>query len=45
MNGGKGYSVISHKKIGREGRIEKEDDYPLYSAPFYPDISRMKRIR
>lgn len=45
LNDGKGYSVFSHQKYGPNGQIEKDDKYPLYSAPFYPNISRMKRIR
>ncbi len=36
MNGGRGYPVISHGG---------DKTYPLYSFPFYPNVSRMKLIR
>lgn len=45
MNGGKGYALINHKQYNNRGQLEKVDDYPLYSVPFYPNISRMKMIR
>jgi signal peptidase I len=51
MNNGRGYTIINHKKEGeydeRNGtvRIERDPDYPLYVAPFYPNLSRMKVIR
>ncbi len=45
LNDGKGYSILSHKKHDGPGRVVKEDSYPLYSAPFYPNLSRMKAIR
>ena len=41
LNGGRGYSIASHYDMA--GR--KIDDYPKYTAPFYPQFSRMKRIR
>lgn len=47
MNDGKGYTVLKHKMLqGVNGQTElAEVDYPLYSAPFYPNLSRMKKIR
>jgi len=45
LNGGKGYSLISHKGYNGRGGVESVSDYPLYSIPFYPNISRMKMIR
>jgi signal peptidase I len=45
LNDGKGFSLISHKKFEGNGRVSQEKDYPLYSVPFYPNISRMKVIR
>jgi hypothetical protein len=47
MNDGKGYTVLKHKMVqGINGKSQLvEVDYPLYSAPFYPNLSRMKRIR
>lgn len=47
MNDGKGYTVLKHKMLqGINGKNQLVDvDYPLYSAPFYPNLSRMKRIR
>jgi len=45
LNDGKGYSVLNHKKYDEHGRVIKEPRYPLYSAPFYPNLSRMKVIR
>ena len=35
LNNGRGYSIIGHKG---------ESSYPLYSFPFYPNLSRMKSI-
>lgn len=41
LNDGRGFTVASHRDmLGRT-----VDDYPRYTAPFYPQISRMKRIR
>ena len=47
LNDGKGYTVLRHKMWQVEGRERRlvDVDYPLYSAPFYPNLSRMKRIR
>lgn len=44
MNGGKGYTLIGHTRYGQNGTV-KDKSYPLYSVPFYPNLSRMKRIR
>ncbi|MCA9055733.1 MAG: signal peptidase I, partial [Planctomycetaceae bacterium] len=41
MNDGRGYGIVDHTLTNGE----RADDYPLYVAPFYPDVSRMKRIR
>ncbi len=45
LNGGKGYPIISHKRYDGRGGVESVGEYPLYSIPFYPNISRMKMIR
>lgn len=45
LNDGKGYAVLNHKRYGSDGGTETVKDYPLYSIPFYPNISRMKMIR
>ncbi|MEZ6064194.1 MAG: hypothetical protein R3B90_00465 [Planctomycetaceae bacterium] len=47
LNDGRGYGVVDHRIINRRGEVSAEgpEDYPLYVAPFYPDIPRMKRIR
>jgi signal peptidase I len=48
MNGGRGYPLWYHKQIERtrDGTtVKKVDDYPKWTAPFYPQIDRMKRIR
>jgi signal peptidase I len=51
MNGGDGYSVWNHKKRAREERdgkfvdVIKKTDYPDVRFPFYPNFSRMQRIR
>lgn len=41
LNDGQGYGIVSH----RLENGDKAEDYPLYVAPFYPDVFRMKRIR
>jgi signal peptidase I len=35
LNNGRGFSIIGHKG---------DKEYPLYSIPFYPNLSRMKSI-
>lgn len=47
MNDGKGYAVLKHRTWQQNGRERQlvDVDYPLYSVPFYPNLSRMKRIR
>jgi signal peptidase I len=42
LNGGRGFSVLAHQSGDKS---LKADEYPLYSFPFYPNISRMKLIR
>ena len=41
LNDGRGYGLVSHRLTNGQ----KDPDYPMYVAPFYPDILRMKRIR
>ncbi len=40
LNGGEGFTVLNHKS--GKGRV---DDYPSVRFPFYPNFSRMKKIR
>lgn len=51
LNDGEGFSVKEHaisesdyRYLGKEVR-ESDANYPLYRAPFYPNIFRMKKIR
>lgn len=51
LNGGSGFAVKNHsvsesdyKFFGRKA-FESDASYPLYQAPFYPNIFRMKKIR
>ena len=49
LNGGEGFTITSHKQKvydRQSGRtfVEKMD-YPSYRFPFYPNVSRMKKIR
>ncbi len=41
LNSGEGFSVLNHKSP--DGK--KVGDYPSFRFPFYPDFSRMKKIR
>jgi signal peptidase I len=41
LNDGRGFEIVQHTNTNGK----KTDDYPLYVAPFYPDLPRMKRIR
>ncbi|NQV24581.1 MAG: signal peptidase I [Rhodopirellula sp.] len=43
MNGGEGFPVTYHKEITPGG--VKSTDYPDFRVPFYPNFSRMHRIR
>lgn len=43
MNGGDGYAVTYHKEFTGNG--VRKTDYPDFRAPFYPNFSRMHRIR
>jgi signal peptidase I len=48
LNGGEGFAVLNHKEMkrNRTGRPQVvRGDYPAWRFPFYPDFSRMKRIR
>lgn len=40
LNDGKGYPVSYHRDL-----TGKKTDYPNFRLPFYPDFSRMRRIR
>ncbi|MCA9081677.1 MAG: signal peptidase I [Planctomycetaceae bacterium] len=42
LNGGKGITFGHHRDTSRERKLT---DYPKYSVPFYPQFSRMHRIR
>lgn len=44
LNDGRGYPMLYHKQQGQRG-AEKVEDYPKHSFPFYPQVTRMKRIR
>ncbi len=44
LNSGKGFEVTAHKQPVN-GRLQKVEEYPRYTIPFYPQFSRMKRIR
>ncbi len=41
LNDGRGFGIVSH----RTTTGGKEEDYPSYVVPFYPDVLRMRRIR
>lgn len=43
LNEGQGYSVPMSYHIDRNGR--RVEDYPNHRFPFYPNVSRMRRIR
>ncbi|MCA9076429.1 MAG: signal peptidase I [Planctomycetaceae bacterium] len=45
MNDGRGYALSYHKTAVPNGGFVKVPDYPKYTAPFYPQIERMNRIR
>jgi signal peptidase I len=49
LNDGRGYSVWDHRvpATDEHGRriIEKVEDYPKWTVPFYPQFNRMRRIR
>jgi len=51
LNDGKGFSVKGHTisesdyRHLTQDKIQSDADYPLYRAPFYPNIFRMKKIR
>ncbi len=52
LNGGRGIPIVYHKEaeLRQQGNevvpvYNKVDDYPKYTAPFYPQVDRMKRIR
>ena len=41
MNNGRGFTLVNH----RDTRGKEVEGYPKYTAPFYPQVDRMKRIR
>jgi len=41
LNNGRGFPIASHRDMAGN----TVEDYPRYTAPFYPQIDRMKRIR
>lgn len=44
LNNGRGFPVTSHyEHVGN--RIQRVEDYPRYTIPFYPQVWRMTRIR
>ena len=43
MNDGNGYTLTNHKVRGERG--PEKSNYPMYRFPFYPNLSRMKKIR
>ena len=43
MNDGQGFTVTYHKELTGEGA--RKTEYPSFRAPFYPNFSRMDRIR
>ncbi|HWL08288.1 MAG TPA: signal peptidase I [Planctomicrobium sp.] len=45
LNNGKGFPVTYHYQHSQNRNLEKVNDYPRYSLPFYPQFSRMTRIR
>ncbi len=45
LNDGKGFAVINHKRYDNHGLLTTDKEYPLYSAPFYPNVKRIKLIR
>jgi len=48
LNDGKGFGVLNHKELQRDaaGRPQVvRGDYPAWRIPFYPNFTRMKRIR
>ena len=44
LNGGRGFPVRSHYEHAN-GKLSPADDYPRYTLPFYPQVTRMRRIR
>lgn len=44
LNGGQGYSILNHREHSGGGAVAR-GNYPMYRFPFYPNVSRMKKIR
>ena len=44
LNDGKGFTVTKHSQYSSDGTANKIE-YPSYRFPFYPNVSRMKKIR
>ena len=46
LNDGQGFAVVDHKAYSRrQGGVVSVDGSPKYTVPFYPQFSRMERIR
>jgi signal peptidase I len=49
LNGGEGFTITSHKHKVYNPKTKKmiveTMDYPSYRFPFYPNVSRMKKLR
>ena len=47
LNGGQGFEVWPHsvERPHLESGQSQVSDYPRFTAPFYPQITRMRRIR
>ena len=43
MNDGAGFTLLYHKEATSGG--VRKTEYPDFRAPFYPNFSRMRRIR
>lgn len=45
LNDGQGFEVWPHSVERPNDGVSKVSDYPRFTAPFYPQITRMRRIR
>jgi signal peptidase I len=46
LNDGQGFTITNHKERSQNGRgAAVRINYPSYRFPFYPNVSRMKKIR
>jgi signal peptidase I len=44
LNNGRGYSIWNHRQRDANGNIVVTEDYPKYTAPFFPNFWRMRLI-